>query len=230
LKVPALENHLSQSVDAVPYAGACRAVTNRIPAARAQVLAGLVSAAVIEAASKPDCELCVWTFSGDGAVMVHRGEVTSVRSEAKLDWTVTLPQSLEDKILKMRVNGLPAETGGVLFGVVDLTASRIDLIEAWPAPPDSAASETEFIRGTKGLRQGVEAAIARTLDQVRYVGEWHSHPRRAATDPSSKDILQLGWLAATLSMDGCPGVMLIAGDSGIRICLGEMMDAERTTP
>jgi hypothetical protein len=97
----------------------------------------------------------------------------------------------------MRAAGLPAETGGVLFGVVDLVASRIDIIEAWPAPPDSAASETEFIRGTKGLRQGVEAAIARTLDQVRYVGEWHSHPRRARTNPSGKDLLQAS-LPATL--------------------------------
>jgi hypothetical protein len=45
----------------------------------------------------------------------------------------TLPHSLEAKILKMRAAGLPEETGGVLFGVVDLVASRIDIIEAWPA-------------------------------------------------------------------------------------------------
>jgi len=201
LNVPALEDHLSQSVDAVPYAGACRAVTNRIPAARAQILAGLAAAAVMEAAGKPESDLRVWTLSKDGSVSVHQGNVGTVRTQQALGWTIALPSSLEAKILNMRAAGLPAETGGVLLGVVDLVASRIDIIEAWPAPPDSAASEAEFKRGTKGLRQGVEAAIAQTLDQVRYVGEWHSHPRRIRTDPSGKDLLQLGWLAATLSMD-----------------------------
>ena len=90
--------------------------------------------------------------------------------------------------------------------------SRIDIVEAWPAPPDSKGSEAEFTRGTKGLRASVEQAIGRTLEQVRYVGEWHSHPRRARTTPSSIDLDQLGWLTATLSMDGCPGLLLIAGD------------------
>ncbi|MBR1175384.1 ThiF family adenylyltransferase [Bradyrhizobium sp. KB893862 SZCCT0404] len=226
LNVPELDDHLSQSVDAVPYAGACRAVTNRIPAARAQILAGLASAAVMEAVGKPESDLQVWSLSKEGSVAVHQGHVGDVRTQPILGWTITLPSSLEAKILKMRTAGLPAETGGVLFGVVDLVVSRIDIIDAWPAPPDSAASGTEFKRGTKGLRQGVEAAIAQTLDQVRYVGEWHSHPRRARTDPSGKDLLQLGWLAATLSMDGCPGVMLIAGDAGIRICLGATVDDE----
>ncbi|MBR0716424.1 ThiF family adenylyltransferase [Bradyrhizobium liaoningense] len=226
LNVPALEDHLSQSADAVPYAGACRAVTNRIPAARAQILAGLASAALMEAVGKPESDLRVWSLSKDGSVAVHHGDIGDVRVQSSLGWTITLPSTLEAKILKMRTVGLPAETGGVLLGVVDLVAARIDIIDAWPAPPDSSASETEFKRGTKGLRQGVEAAIAQTLDQVRYVGEWHSHPRRTRTDPSGKDLLQLGWLAATLSMDGCPGVMLIAGDTGIRICLGATLDDE----
>jgi hypothetical protein len=226
LRVSALENHLSQSIDAVPYAGACRAVTNRIPAARAQVLAGLASAAVMQAVNEPNSSLRVWTLSPDGSVSVHQGNMGRVRTNSVLDWTITLPHDLEAKILAMRTGGLPAETGGVLFGVVDLVARRIDLIEAWSAPADSKASETEFIRGTKGLRQGVEAAIARTLDQVRYVGEWHSHPRRASTNPSGKDLLQLGWLATTLSMDGCPGIMLIAGDTGVRLYLGSMTDDE----
>lgn len=226
LRVPALEDHLSQSVDAVPYAGACRAVTNRIPAARAQILAGLAAAAVMEAAGKPESDVRIWTLSKDGSVSVHKGDVGAVRTQHALGWTITLPRSLEAKIQNMRTAGLPAETGGVLLGVVDLVASRIDIVEAWPAPPDSEASETEFKRGTKGLRQGVEAAIAQTLDQVRYIGEWHSHPRRMRTDPSGKDLLQLGCLAATLSMDGCPGVMLIAGDHDIRICLGATADDE----
>lgn len=230
LSAPALEDHLSQSIDAMPYAGACRAVTNRIPASRAQILSGLAATGIIDALSKPDPDIHVWTVSPGAKVSVHHGNISPVRSKLTLDWTITLPEDIAAEILRMRATGLPAETGGVLFGVVDLLASRIDIVEAWPAPPDSSSSEVEFIRGTKGLRQGVEAAIARTLDQVRYVGEWHSHPRRTRTDPSATDVLQLGWLASTLSMDGCPGIMLIAGDKGVDVYLGKILeDAELGT-
>jgi Prokaryotic E2 family A/ThiF family/Prokaryotic homologs of the JAB domain len=226
LTVPELQDHLSQSAEAVPYAGACRAVTNRMPAGRAQILTGLVTTGLTHAISKPDSALHVWSVSANSAIMVHSPDIGQMRTVSCLGWTITLPQRLEERILQMRRAELPAETGGVLFGVVDLVKSRIDIVEAWGAPPGSQGSETEFIRGTKGLRQGVEEAIARTLDQVRYVGEWHSHPRRARTTPSGKDLLQLGWLASTLSMDGCPGLMLIAGDEGVSINLGEMAHEE----
>ena len=224
LRLPELHDHLAQSADAVPYAGACRAVTSRIPASRAQTLTGLVTAGLADAVSKPDALARVWTLTSDGVTTVHTIDVGSVRSASVAGWTITLPRSLEERILKMRASNLPAETGGVLFGLVDLVKCRVDLVEAWPAPPGSTGSETEFIRGTKGLRQEVEKAISRTLEQVRYVGEWHSHPRRSRTRPSPTDLCQLGWLAATLSMDGCPGLMLIAGDKGVSINLGEVIE------
>lgn len=226
LRLPELEDHLSQSAEAVPYAGACRAVTNRIPASRAEILTGLVTAGLNQALSKDEGVLRVWTLSDDGATTVHSPDIGGIRSVARLGWSITFTQKLEEHILKMRRSQLPAETGGVLFGIVDLVARRIDIVEAWAAPLGSRGSETEFIRGTKGLRQGVEKAIARTLEQVRYVGEWHSHPRRTRTTPSGKDLLQLGWLASTLSMDGCPGLMLIAGDTGVSVYIGEVVGQE----
>ena len=224
LQVPELHDHLSQSADAVPYAGACRAVTSRIPASRAQTLAGLVTGGIADAVSKPDGMARIWSVSSDGGISVHRSQIGAVRSVLILGWTITLPRALEDQILEMRAANLPAETGGVLFAIIDLVKSRIDLVGAWPAPPDSAGSETEFIRGTKGLHKEVEQAIARTLDQIRYVGEWHSHPRRTRTKPSGIDLGQLGWLASTLSIDSCPALMLIAGDKGVSINVGEVLD------
>ena len=226
LQLPELHDHLSQSADAVPYAGACRAVTSRISASRAQTLTGLVTAELVDAVTKPDAVAQVWTLTSGGVASVHTIDVGSVQSASVAGWTITLPRSLEQRILQMRTANLPAETGGVVFGLVDLVRLRIDLVEAWPAPPGSCGSETEFIRGTKGLRQEVEKAIARTLEQVRYVGEWHSHPRRARTRPSPTDLCQLGWLTSTLSMDGCPALMLIAGDRGVSINLGQLIKPE----
>jgi Prokaryotic E2 family A/ThiF family/Prokaryotic homologs of the JAB domain len=226
LRQPELNDHLSQSAEAIPYAGACRAVTNRISPSRAQTLTGLAVSGLAEAISKPEGTVRVWSISPDGDTKSHVSVIGTVRSVSMLGWTITLPQAVEDRIVRMRTEKLPAETGGVLFGIVDLVKCRIDIVEAWPAPPDSKGSEAEFTRGTKGLRASVEQAIGRTLEQVRYVGEWHSHPRRARTTPSSIDLEQLGWLTATLSMDGCPALMLIAGDRGVRINLGEIGDAD----
>jgi len=230
LRLPELGDHLSQSADAVPYAGACRAVTNRISASRAHILTGLVTAGVAQAITKPGADLRVWSLAADGSVATHCGCVGAIRPVSILGWTITLPRTLEERILTMRAASLPAETGGVLFGLVDLPKSRIDLVEAWPPPADSSGSETEFNRGTQGLRDAVEQAIARTLDQVRYVGEWHSHPRHARTRPSAIDLAQLRWLASTLAMDGCPGVMLIAGDAGVSVNLGALADTNEIEP
>jgi proteasome lid subunit RPN8/RPN11 len=36
-------------------------------------------------------------------------------------------------------------------------------------------------------------AMERTLDQVRCVGEWHSHPRHHSTNPSDIDVAQIAW-------------------------------------
>jgi len=83
---------------------------------------------------------------------------------------------------------LPAETGGVLLGIIDIAARRIDLVDAWSAPAGSKGSQTKFERGIGGLKDDVMQAIAATLDQVRYVGEWHSHPKGASTAPSRTDI------------------------------------------
>jgi len=83
-----------------------------------------------------------------------------------------------------------------------------------------------FTRGTRGLKTEVEAAIAKTLDQIRYVGEWHSHPRRSSTRPSDIDLNQIAGLTDTLSVDECPALMVIVGDIGVSVYLGESLTFE----
>ena len=116
MREPELNDHLSQSAEAVPYAGACRAVTNRISASRAQTLTGLVTAELVDAVTKPDAVAQVWTLSSGGVASVHTIDVGTVQSVSVAGWTITLPRSLEQRILQMRTANLPAETGGVVFG------------------------------------------------------------------------------------------------------------------
>jgi Prokaryotic homologs of the JAB domain len=73
---------------------------------------------------------------------------------------------------------------------------------------------TSFERGVVGLADDVNKAMETTMFQLRYVGEWHSHPRRSSSMPSSTDIIQLFWLENKLRHGDQPGLMLIAADHG----------------
>ena len=136
------------------------------------------------------------------------------------DWTIRMPATLSAQLAAERLKQLPNETGGALLGIVDPQSKRIELAAAVPAPIDSTEAPTEFIRGTMGLRETVEAAIARSAGQIRYVGEWHSHPRGSSSRPSTIDIEQLAWLSTTMAGDGMPGVMFIVGENEARHLVG----------
>ena len=220
LRVKSLENHLLESNGSIRYAGACRAVTNRIPASRAQMLSGIAAGALVRALGLDTAVASISSVS-DGNVQYHGIPSSPVRKLTVLDWDVVISEALLDQIRKMRRDRLPAETGGVLLGVIDLLARRIDLVDAWPAPPGSTSTVTGFTRGTIGLRTAVESAIAKTLDQIRYVGEWHSHPRRASTCPSRIDLEQIAKLTELLAVDECPALMLIVGDDTLSINLAD---------
>jgi len=68
-------------------------------------------------------------------------------------------------------------------------------------------------------------AMGRTLDQVRYVGEWHSHPRNHSTRPSRVDVAQILWLTDSLASDGCRALMILVGADDIRVCMGSTLEA-----
>jgi hypothetical protein len=228
LRIDSLSNHLLESSGSIPYSGACRAVTSRIPASRAQSLSGIVAGALSEALDTSESLAKIWTIQPSGSVTAHSIAVGGITTVNALDWKITISEILLSKIRAMRTEKLPVETGGVLFGTVDLLKLRIDLVEAWPQPPGSKGTVVGFTRGTRGLKTAVEVAISKTLDQIRYVGEWHSHPRRTSTRPSNIDLGQIVDLTDTLSVDECPALMVIVGDAGVSVHLGASMTIEGT--
>ncbi|SHH42081.1 ThiF family adenylyltransferase [Bradyrhizobium erythrophlei] len=219
-----LADHLSQSANAIPYAGACRSVTNRIPAARAITLSGLAATGLSKAIDRDEALVQIWSLAESGAVEVCVRHVVPPRLHASL-WQIFVDPEVERRLKCMRAERLPNETGGVLMGVVDVAAKRIDVVDAWDQPPDSRGSASLFERGTGGLKRRVFDAMERTLDQVRYVGEWHSHPRHHSTNPSDIDVAQIAWLTDSLASDGCPALMIIVGDDDIRVCMGTTLEA-----
>lgn len=214
-----LANILIVTPERLQYSGDCRAVTTRMPASRAQILGGLISQELGKALDTPQALLKIWQIADTGAVTVISYQPEQPVSCQIAEWKVSLLPSVVEHIQGMRCAKLPCETGGALMGVVDIPAKRIEVITALPPPPDSEERPNEFVRGIEGLEAMVKASMAHTLDLIRYVGEWHSHPKGCGTGPSKIDLSQLAILAETLSSDGCPGVQVISGDGELGVSL-----------
>lgn len=124
---------------------------------------------------------------------------------------VVWDEDIRDRLRMLRQRRLPKETGGVIYGVRDLSRNVLYIVDVTGAPSDSKEWPTAFIRGSAGVAKGLAEASQRTSGMVEYIGEWHSHPDRCSVEPSSDDEQVYTWIAEHQAKDGYPAVMLIVG-------------------
>ena len=217
---PLLEHHFAPGQQ-MRYTGACRALTNRIPTSRIAVLAGLISGGVSQTIGLEEAVLRIWSIKPDSSIGCF-SPVPAIEERRLGGWKVLLSSSLRLELETRRRASLPNETGGPLLGLIDYEARIITAVYA-PAPPrDSVGNPNSFVRGTLGLRRSIEAAERRSGGQVRYIGEWHSHPRGASAAPSSVDVGQIYDLSLISDIDGLPAVSLIVSESDLGILVGSV--------
>ena len=224
----ALAGHLETPVRTFAYTGACRAITNLIPESRVMALSGLVAEGLGRAVDSDEGIIRIWSLGTEGQVRSFSYPAEDVRRFDVDGWQVSLDTGLRSRIAAMRDECLPNETGGILLGVVDIPARKIHLADAAKAPADSTGSPTGFVRGTDGVQQMIDRSMAETQGQLRYVGEWHSHPPLVGVMPSVTDLSQINWLATIFDMDTLPGLMLIAGEAELAVVF--MRHSEDSSP
>ncbi|MEQ4575871.1 MAG: Mov34/MPN/PAD-1 family protein [Gammaproteobacteria bacterium] len=167
--------------------------------------------------------ISIWTLDdATGGITAFSVPVHKVRSIDHGYWQVRWDEGIEIKLRAMREAGLPAETGGVLVGVIDQKLRTIAIVDASDAPPDSSAEATSFVRGTEGSQDYVSRCEELTGQMVSYVGEWHSHPAGHSADPSATDFTLLATLARRLAADGVPALMAIVSENGLSVSLGSV--------
>lgn len=216
----ALQDHLQRQDDIVAYTGACRAITNQMPQSRVAILNGILASALGSQSAIDDPAIVVWSLDPERLeVSRHDVQPRQIYSCVISDWQIVFDEKLVTALSALRAQQLPRETGGVLYGLVDVPKKSIHLLMASPEPSDSEGSISGFVRGSNGVSEEIEAIQKWTLGHIRYVGEWHSHPPRASTTPSRTDINQLDWLAQLMQLDALPALMVIAGDHDIRVIL-----------
>lgn len=212
-----LSSHLTPSHDGFAYTGACRAITNLMPESNVMALSGLLASALGKAVDGEGSVLKIVSLKESGALNVVEADPPTVVHFVAGDWHITIDSYLAERILTARSEALPNETGGVLTGLVDISKKSIHLADAVLAPADSQCSPGQFVRGTIGVRDHLDDVFARTRGQVRYVGEWHSHPPRSSARPSATDLAQIDWLSTLFDLDTLPALMLIASEDEIAI-------------
>ena len=119
-----------------------------------------------------------------------------------------------------RRSALPNETGGVLIGAYDIARKRVYVVCQVKAPEDSISSPTSFIRGCANLPERLEYIYMTTLDNLTYIGEWHSHP--SANTQKSMDDKKLHKAIVDYNRENClPGCMMILGTDTFSIFIDE---------
>lgn len=216
---PALSDH-HRPGQQMRHTGACRALTNTIPSSSVAVLAGLIAGALPKASSTPESTLRIWTQQDDGGIGCISVEASCVGLETG-GWSFTMPERLLRELADKRAEALPNETGGPLVGLTDHAAKHIAIVHALPKPSDSVGTPAGFERGTRGLWRSIDEARARSGGQVRYLGEWHSHPRGHSAEPSLVDVQQIKQLSLALDIDGLPALSLIIGEGEFGLMLRE---------
>jgi ThiF family/Prokaryotic homologs of the JAB domain len=227
LTEPSLAGHLQAGPDGVRYSGSCRTLTNRIPATRAALLSAIAARGLADSLSGPDASLKIWTTSDDGQVHVVERAGAGVHHVQSQAWTISYGDDLLTDLARLREARLPNETGGILLGIADMSRRSIHLAHAMAQPLDSHGSRTGFERGVVGVLDEVSRVVESSMNQLRYVGEWHSHPRLSSAWPSATDLSQLAWLGSELASEGLPGLMAIAADDGTYSIILSRRDEQR---
>jgi hypothetical protein len=126
-------------------------------------------------------------------------------------WRLSVSADVRRRIVEETAAYPTTETGGILVGWSSLIAQQIIVTELIPAPADSRRSRTRFDLGVDGVSEQLNDLQARSGEQLRCVGTWHSHLGSAApsiTDKASAALVGAGYVQ--------PMAFLILGTDGWR--------------
>lgn len=218
---PALRDHFDDArTVAHRYGNGCRDLSATVPQDALALHAGLMAASIRKAAAAADATVSIRRWSrASGEVKVVIVPVHLPRVSTVGGWQVRLHPEVLERLRAFRADQLPNETGGVLLGLVDRTLRLLTVVDLLPAPQDSKAWPTSFIRGSAGLKAAVDRVSKRTLGNVLYIGEWHSHPDGCSARPSNLDFAAIEICSPHAHADGLPALMLIVAQDEFSVVL-----------
>jgi hypothetical protein len=196
------------------YSNACRSVTSRISQDAVALFASIGSRELRNVLATSEAMIQIWELDAVKQVSYRQLIPEPALRHELGQWSICTDRVFLNRAIMYRAEKLPNETGGVLVGSYDFERQIIYLVDALPAPPDSEEWPTSYVRGSKDLTSRLKAISQQTLDNLEYVGEWHSHPDGCTVDLSEVDKQAVKEIHAEMYPDGLPTLMLIIGVQG----------------
>ena len=218
LKNEKYSDHMSLP-ETMVYSGTCRSISSRISQDNISLSAALCCKAIKLHTSNTNGEIIIWTHATD-TVEKESFMADKWITHEQGGWKIELSLSLLGEMRTDREKALPNETGGVLIGAYDIARKRIYVVYQVRAPEDSISSPTSFIRGCANLPERLKYIHETTLDNLTYIGEWHSHP--SVNTQRSADDVKLHKAIVGYNRENClPGCMMILGTDNFSIFIDE---------
>ncbi len=210
-------HHLEQTEKVRTNSFSCRSESMILNYENVRVLSAIVSRQIRKYYAQGQSCLNVWHIdSENGTVSSLPMAITEYHKKEIGDVQVYVSKAVEEEIQAMALASPEKETGGCLFGSYDRDNKSIYVYYMVEAPGDSIQTPVSFVRGFKGLTDEYERITTLTYHQVRYLGEWHSHPGMPNT-PSGTDKRQFDELWTEQQSQDLPFVQMIHGNNGLYI-------------
>jgi integrative and conjugative element protein (TIGR02256 family) len=216
LSVERLKDHYASAGNMLRYGRSCRDLSAVLSADAIALFAAIGSRAIERMLADEKPVIRVWKTESDCSVASFDAQPRSSFQMAVAGFRVVWDEAVVEKLMWLRGEKLPKETGGALLGCWDLSRKILYIVDVTGAPQDSVERQTAFIRGSKDLSTWIDDISRITGKAVEYIGEWHSHPDACSTHPSNEDRQVFRWIDEYLSIDGLPAVMLIVGRKVLR--------------
>ena len=208
-----LEGHLKNNDNEIRYSTSCRDISSRIGQDNVSIFAGIGAKSVRRMDSSCEGNISIWSIGNEENVRNYSYPLFRTTSWHSGSWRVILDQFIIDKINDARDIKLPNETGGILLGFHDQLYKTIYVVDSILSPLDSKEYPNAYYRGIDGLNEKLKSISDLTMNNLMYIGEWHSHPNGSDVLPSEDDKRLFNWIEKHLGELGLPPLMIISGDN-----------------
>lgn len=205
-----LHDHLKREATKIRYANSCRDINVSISQNLIALHAAIGSSALQNMIDN-DALITIWKSDKNLNITKIDILVPEFTKHQFGEWTLFIDKNLLNEIYEFREYKLPNETGGILIGSYDMQRKIVYVVDTIYSPPDSLEWPTLYIRGCQGLSEKIKYIKKLSNGMLRYIGEWHSHPKNMSANPSEDDKEAFRALEDTMSKYNLPTLMLIAG-------------------
>lgn len=210
-------NHLEVSKSQVTNSFSCRSESAIMDYDNIGMLANVASQQLKKIPLSNSALLSIWQVSPNDSTIVRIDlPISEWDLFTKNGVKIYIISDVIEEMKRQRVSSIPNETGGVLFGCYDKDRQIIYVLFSQPAPNDSKRNPNSFVRGCDGLENVQDTVYKKTFYQVRYLGEWHTHPT-GSNAPSHTDINQFKEMSQNHLSQDIPFVQAIIGNDGVYV-------------